>query len=193
MKRIAVLASGSGSNAENLVRYFSNSLVARVVWMACDRKDAFVFERMKQLGIASYYISRSDFENGNLLRELKAQQIDFIVLAGFLRLVPGDIIRAFHGRIVNIHPALLPKFGGKGMFGMHVHNAVIDAGEKLSGITIHFVNEHFDEGEIIAQYTTPVTSDDSPGSLAAKIHSLEMKYYPHEVEQLLMKVVKRED
>lgn len=186
MKRIAVLASGSGSNAENLVRYFEHHPAGRVVMMVCDRRQAFVFERMQKLGVPSYYINKDELYNGGLLKLLKEHEIDLVVLAGFLKLVPKDVIDAFPRRIINVHPALLPKFGGKGMFGMHVHTAVVNAGETKTGITIHYVNEHFDEGEIIAQFETDVLPEDTPETVAKKIHELEMRYFPGVIEKLLL-------
>ena len=130
---------------------------------------------------------RSDFEDGTVLRFLKDQQIDWIILAGFLKLMPEPIIKAYPGRIVNLHPALLPKFGGKGMYGMYVHEAVVKAGEPKTGITIHFVDENFDEGEIIAQYETAVSPNDTPEIVAGKIHELEMEWFPKVVEKLVVK------
>jgi phosphoribosylglycinamide formyltransferase-1 len=185
MKNIAIFASGSGSNAENLVKYFEGHDDVRIVMMACNRKNALVFERMNRLNIPSYYISKEDFENGNLLNLLLNNQIDWIVLAGFLKLVPEQIIKSFPNKIVNIHPALLPKYGGKGMYGKHVHDAVIEAGELKTGITIHYVNENFDEGKIIAQYETKVLPDDTVETVAAKIHELEMMYFPKVVDKLI--------
>lgn len=185
MKKIAVLASGSGSNAENLVRYFSSHSDARVAMMICDRKEAFVFERMKKLEVPSYYIRKDELYSGGLLKLLQENKIDLVVLAGFLKLVPQDVIHTFPKRIINVHPALLPKFGGKGMYGMHVHTAVVNAGETKTGITIHYVNEHFDEGEIIAQFETDVLPDDTPETVAAKIHQLEMRHFPEVVERVV--------
>lgn len=185
MKNIAIFASGSGSNAENLVTFFKGRDDVKIVMMVCNRKNALVFERMNRLNIPSYYISNDDFENGNLLKLLHQNNIDWIVLAGFLKLVPEHIIKSFPNKIVNIHPALLPKFGGKGMYGKHVHDAVIASGETKTGITIHYVNEHFDEGEIIAQFETEVLPDDTAEMVAEKIHALEMKYFPEVVDKLI--------
>jgi phosphoribosylglycinamide formyltransferase-1 len=189
MKKIAVLASGSGTNAENLVRYFEGSEEASVATMICDRKEAFVFERMKKLGVHSYYIRKDELYAGGLLNILRQNEIDLVVLAGFLKLVPQDVIDAFPRRIINVHPALLPKFGGKGMFGMHVHTAVVNAGETKTGITIHYVNEHFDEGEIIAQFETDVLPEDTPESVAKKIHELEMRHFPEVVGEVVSGIV----
>jgi phosphoribosylglycinamide formyltransferase 1 len=186
MKKIAILASGSGSNAENLVRYFDNHPNVEIALMVSDRKNAFVFERMQRLNIPSYYMSKEDFENGNVLKLLEDQKVDWIVLAGFLKLLPAAIIHAYPHRIVNIHPALLPKFGGKGMYGRHVHEAVAAAGESKTGITIHYVNENFDEGEIISQYETPVSATDTPETIASKIHDLEMNWFPKVIEKVVL-------
>lgn len=185
MKKIAILASGSGSNAENLVRYFDKHPLVEVVMMISNRKNAFVFERMKRLGITSYYMSREAFENGSVLQLLKDQKVDWIILAGFLKLLPLSIINEYPERIVNIHPALLPEFGGEGMYGMHVHEAVVKSGVSKTGISIHFVNENFDEGEVIAQYETKVVPGDTPESVAAKIHELEMEWFPKVVEKVI--------
>lgn len=185
MKKIAIFASGSGSNAENLVRYFDKHPDVEISMVVSDRKSAYVFERMNMLKIPSYYMSKADFEDGTVLKLLKDNKIDWIVLAGFLKLLPVSIINEYPQRIINIHPALLPKFGGKGMYGMHVHEAVAKAGESKTGITIHYVNEHFDEGEIIAQYETAVLPGDTPESIANKIHELEMKWFPDVIEKLI--------
>lgn len=188
MKQLAIFASGSGSNAENLVRYFEEHKTIRISIVVSDRKQAFVFERMKNLGIPSYYMSRDDFDNGSVLKLLREKQIDFIVLAGFLKLVPLDIIHAYPQKIVNIHPALLPAFGGKGMYGKYVHEAVVNAGETQTGITIHYVNENFDEGEIIAKYETSISKDDTPETVASKIHDLEMKYFPGIIDKVINEI-----
>lgn len=185
MKKIAIFASGSGSNAENLVHYFSHHPLIEVSLVVSDRKNAFVHERMKRLGVPCFYMPATDFQNGSVLKILKEYSIDYVILAGFLKLVPTDLIRAFPNRMVNIHPALLPAFGGKGMYGMHVHEAVVASGASQSGITIHFVNENYDEGEVIARFETPVLPSDTPADVAAKIHELEMKWFPVVIEQLI--------
>ena len=185
MTNIAIFASGSGTNAENIARYFENHPRARISLMISNRKDALVFERMRKFNIPSYYIKKEEFEDGRLLKFLKDQKIDLIILAGFLKLVPEPIINAFEKGIINIHPALLPKFGGKGMYGKHVHEAVINAKETKTGITIHFVNRNFDEGEIISQHETEVTPSDTAETIAAKIHELEMKWFPVIIEKIV--------
>ena len=186
MIKIAIFASGSGSNAENLVHYFNHHPRIQVSLVISDRKNAFVHQRMERLQIPCLYSPSADFQNGSVLTVLKEYGIDYVILAGFLKLVPADLIQAFPNRIVNIHPALLPRFGGKGMFGMHVHEAVVAARESKTGITIHFVNENYDEGEVIARYETPVLSTDTPETVAAKIHELEMKWFPVVIERLIL-------
>ncbi len=184
MKRIAVFASGSGSNAENLATYFEHHPEIKVTMVLCDRKNAFVLQRMARIGVEARYIPKDDFENGTVADLLIRHKIDLIVLAGFLRLVPPSLLQAFPHRIINIHPALLPKFGGKGMYGRHVHEAVVNAREQKTGITIHFVDDQFDEGEVIAQFETMLATDDTPETVASKIHELEMNYYPLVVEKI---------
>ncbi|MEZ4757616.1 MAG: phosphoribosylglycinamide formyltransferase [Flavobacteriales bacterium] len=185
MKRIAILASGSGSNAQRLIEHFTGSPVAEVVLVGCDQPAAGVLQRAWDLGVPSYLFTGGELRGGAVQRELLDQHIDLVVLAGFLRLIPADMVRAFPERIVNIHPALLPKYGGKGMYGSHVHRAVIAAGEQQSGITIHRVNEHYDEGAILFQASCPVLPDDTPDTLAARIHALEHAHYPAIVDELV--------
>jgi phosphoribosylglycinamide formyltransferase-1 len=188
MKRIAIFASGQGSNAANLIRYFKEHPVARVTWVASNRKQAPVLELAADLGVETTFFESTAWENGTVLRELQDRKIDIIVLAGFLKLVPAAIIKAYPNRIINIHPALLPKFGGKGMYGLHVHNAVVAAGEKETGITIHYVNEHFDEGEIIAQYKIPLSPHDNPDAVQAHVRNLELKWLPIVIGNLVESV-----
>ncbi|HHV85421.1 MAG TPA: phosphoribosylglycinamide formyltransferase [Petrimonas sp.] len=186
MKRIAIFASGSGSNAENIARYFSGSNDIEISLILSNKKEAFVHERAKKLGIPSYTFSKTEFDEADLILEtLQQYEIDFIVLAGFLLKVPRPILEAFPNRIINIHPALLPKYGGKGMYGDRVHRAVIDAGEKESGISIHYVNEHYDEGNIIFQATCEVLPSDSPDDIAQKVHQLEYNYFPEVIEKIV--------
>lgn len=182
MVRIAILASGSGSNAQRLVEHFRTHPKACVALVGCDQPKAGVIQRAWDHGVPLYLFNGKQLRSGDVLRELQAQRIDLIVLAGFLRLIPEDLVRAFPERIINIHPSLLPSYGGKGMYGQHVHEAVIAAGERQSGITIHLVNERFDEGAHLAQFTCPVFPDDTPGTLAARIHQLEHAHYPEVVE-----------
>ncbi len=186
VKRIAILASGSGTNAQRLVEHFRDHHAASVVLIGCDQPGAGVVQRAWDLGVPSYLFNGAQLRDGTLLRELQGQRIDLVVLAGFLRLIPGDLIQAYPKRVLNIHPALLPKYGGKGMYGHHVHAAVIAAGEQESGITIHFVNERYDEGEHLLQARCPVLPGDTPDSLAARVLALEHAHYPAVVEQVVV-------
>ena len=185
MARIALFASGSGSNVENIVQYFSNNNELVFPVIISNRSDAFVHERAKNLMIPSYTFKKSDFENGEVLKLLQEKAIDFIVLAGFLLKIPENLLKAYPDRIINIHPALLPEFGGKGMYGSHVHEAVVTSGEKETGITIHYVNENYDEGRIIFQARCPVLPTDTPDDVAAKVHALEYKFFPPVIEKVL--------
>jgi phosphoribosylglycinamide formyltransferase-1 len=185
MKKVALFASGSGSNAENIVRYFLNNEGISFPLIVSNKKDAYVHERAKQLKIPSYTFKKEAFENGEALRLLQETGIDFIVLAGFLLKVPENILSVYPDKIINIHPALLPKFGGKGMYGSHVHEAVVANKEKESGITIHYVNENYDEGQIIFQAKCEVLPTDSPDDVAAKVHALEYEYFPKVIENSL--------
>ena len=185
-KKIAIFASGSGSNAENLIRYFDQRTDVVFPVIVTNKASAYVHERAKQLGVPSCFFSKEEFENGTVLELLQKEGIDFIILAGFLLKIPENLLRAYPNRIINIHPALLPKFGGKGMYGMHVHEAVVEAGEKESGITIHYVNENYDEGEIIFQATCNVLASDSANDVAEKVHGLEYEYFPKVVEEIIM-------
>jgi phosphoribosylglycinamide formyltransferase 1 len=182
MKRIAILASGSGTNAQRLMEHFADSAIARVVLIASDQPAAGVLQRAWDMGVPSYLFNGKQLKDGTLLRELQGQRIDLVVLAGFMRLIPAELVQTFPQRILNIHPALLPKYGGKGMYGMHVHEAVIAARESESGITIHYVNERYDEGEHLFQASCPVLPDDTPESLAERIHGLEHAHYARVVE-----------
>ena len=188
MKRIALFASGSGSNAENIIRYFLNSRELEFPFIISNRSDAQVHERAKNLMIPSYFFKKSDFESGEVLKFLQDSKIDLLVLAGFLLKIPENLLKAYPDRIINIHPALLPKFGGKGMYGSHVHEAVVAAGEKESGITIHYVNENYDEGRIIFQARCPVLPTDSPDDVAAKVHELEYRWFPEVIEWVIGKI-----
>ena len=185
MQRIAILASGSGTNAQRLMEHFATSLTAREVLVGSDQPTAGVLQRAWDMGVPSYVFNGAQLRDGTLLRELQGQAIDLLVLAGFMRLIPDDMVHSFPQRILNIHPALLPKYGGKGMYGMHVHRAVIAAGERESGITIHYVNEHYDEGEHLFQASCPVLPADTPESLAERIHALEHEHYPKVVDKVI--------
>lgn len=185
LTRIAILASGSGTNAQRLMEHFRLHERADVVLIGCDQPNAGVLQRAWDHNVPSYLFSGPQLKDGTVLRELHGQRIDLIVLAGFMRLIPVEMVRAFPRRIINIHPALLPKFGGKGMYGHHVHEAVMAAKEVESGITIHYVNERYDEGEHIAQFCCPVLPGDRPDTLAERIHGLEHAHYPRVVESAL--------
>ena len=186
MKRIAIFASGSGTNAENLIRYFRTSETGSVDLVLTNRAGAGVIGRAGSLGVETVVFNREQFYHSEEIKDILIQRgIDFVVLAGFLWLVPENILKAFEGRLVNIHPALLPNYGGKGMYGDRVHEAVIANGDRESGITIHHVNQAYDAGNIIFQARCPVERDDTPGSLAARIHELEYAHFPVIVEQLL--------
>lgn len=186
-KNIAIFASGNGTNAENIIRYFQENGEVRVKLVLSNRRSAFVLERAARLGVPSACLTKEEWADGwAVLALMKEAEIDFIVLAGFLARVPDCLLRAYPDKIVNIHPSLLPKFGGKGMYGEHVHEAVLAAGEQESGITIQYINEHFDEGAIICQQKCPVLPDDTPDTLAARVHALEYEYYPRVVEQLVL-------
>lgn len=186
MKKIAIFASGSGTNASNIISYFSTVKTAKVEAVYVNNPEAYVIKRVKGTGVETVVFDRHDFyESGVVLERLQKTETDLIVLAGFLWLVPAEIIVAYRGHIVNIHPALLPAFGGKGMYGDRVHAAVIAAGLSRSGITIHYVNEKYDSGDIIFQQECEVLPGDTPETLAARIHQLEYKYYPAVVEGLL--------
>ena len=179
------MASGSGSNAEKIMEHFQNSTKAKVALVASNKADAFVLERAKKFGVPSFTFTRKEMDAGVLLQKLQEEKIDWVILAGFLLKIPEDLIRAFPDHMVNIHPALLPKYGGKGMYGSLVHEAVKTAGDTETGITIHLVNEQYDEGKIIFQAATSVTHDDTPDTIAEKVHALEHRYYPEVIESLL--------
>lgn len=183
---LAIFASGNGSNAENLFRYFNNHSQIEVRMLVTNKSDAPVLEKAQQASIPTHVIKNEQIESGTAVLDLlHANHIDWIILAGFLRKIPANITQHFSDRIINIHPSLLPKFGGKGMYGMHVHRAVSEAGETESGITIHLVNEDFDKGRILAQFSTPITSHEAPESIASKIHELEHAHFPYIVEQTI--------
>lgn len=184
MKRIAILASGSGTNAEAIAKHLANNSSLQVALIACNNAEAFVLQRAKNMEIPSFVFSKAELGSGVVLDKLLQASIDYIVLAGFLLKIPEQLISAYPNKIVNIHPSLLPKYGGKGMYGERVHQAVIDNNEQESGITIHFVNENFDEGEIITQAKCEVKADDTPDSLAARIHQLEHEHFPKTLEQI---------
>lgn len=188
VRKIVIFASGSGSNTENIIRYFENSENIKVVAVFSNKRNARVLRRAYDLDVQALHFDRDSFYHSNdVLHVLKDIDPDLIILAGFLWMVPKNIIENFPNRIINVHPALLPNYGGKGMYGMRVHEAIITNKEKESGITIHFVNEHYDEGEHIFQAKTIIEEHDSPESLASKIHELEHHHFPMVIEQLLKK------
>jgi len=186
MKNIVIFASGAGTNAENIIRYFSNEKKAKVVLVLSNKPQAKALERAAALGIDVFFFDRRQFyETEEVLFILQRKNTDLIVLAGFLWLVPSRIIEAYKGRIVNIHPALLPGFGGKGMYGDRVHKAVLNAHCTESGITIHFVNEHYDSGDIIFQVRCPVLPGDDANTLASRVHALEYEHYPAVISSII--------
>jgi len=185
LKRIAILASGSGSNAEKIMEYFQDSTKVEIALVASNKADAFVLSRAKKFEVPTFTFSKKELEEGILLEKLQTEKIDWVILAGFLLKIPVDLIRAFPEHMVNIHPALLPNYGGKGMYGSHVHEAVKAAGDTETGITIHLVNEHYDEGKIIFQAATTVSTDDTPETIAAKVHALEHRYFPEVIGSLV--------
>lgn len=187
-KKIVVFASGSGTNAENIIKFFKKSSNTSVVAVFSNKRSAKVLKRAHDLNVKALYFDKDALYNSyDVLHILEDINPDLIVLAGFMWIFPEDILKKFPGKIVNIHPALLPKYGGKGMYGMRVHETIIKNKEKESGISIHFVNENYDEGEIIFQAKTDVSEEDTPESLAEKIHKLEYKHFPEIIQQLLQK------
>ena len=185
-KKIVVFASGSGSNAENIIRYFKNSRTAEVVSVLSNKPSAKVLDRAQKLNVTALYFDRTAFYNSNdVLHILEDTNPDLIVLAGFLWLFPSFILEKFPNKVINLHPALLPKFGGKGMFGNNVHKAVLENKEKETGITIHYVNEKYDDGQIIFQKSFPISSEETLSSLTEKIHELEHRHFPKVIENLL--------
>ena len=181
---LAIFASGSGTNAENIANYFEPHETIQVKEILSNKKEAFVHQRAKKLGIPSRAFTKQEFQDPFFLKTLT--DIDYIILAGFLWLIPKYLIKAFPNKIINIHPALLPKFGGKGMYGDRVHASVIDSQEKQSGITIHLVNEEYDKGKVLFQAKCEIEPTDSPESLAKKIHELEYEHFPKIIEKLLI-------
>ena len=192
MKRIAIFASGAGSNAEKIIHYFRNHASIEVAVTVCNKPEAGVINIAKQNEIPVLLIEKEVFFRGNYyIDELKAQAIDFIILAGFLWKIPVALVKAFYNRILNIHPALLPKYGGKGMYGNFVHEAVINAGDIESGITIHVVDEVYDNGRVIFSASCPLMPGDTPQTLAQRIHALEHKFYPEVIEKYIKEFEKK--
>ena len=184
MKKIAIFASGSGSNAENIAQYFRNNELLNIACIYSNKQDAFVLERAKKFNIPTQVFNRDDFYNTDkIIDSLKGYDVDLVVLAGFLWLIPQNMVDNF--TIINIHPALLPKYGGKGMYGSKVHEAIVANNEKQSGITIHYVNEKYDDGQIIFQATCDVLPSDSADMVAEKVHALEYEHFPKVIDDLL--------
>lgn len=187
MIHIAILASGSGTNAENLIKYFEGHPQIKVSGVYTNNPEAYVLKRAEHLNVPAMVFRKDDLYKTDIMLESWKKEADFLILAGFLWLIPPKVINAFPNRIINIHPALLPKYGGKGMYGIRVHEAVIENREKKSGITIHYVNEKYDDGAIIFQKEVVISVGDSPEDLANKIHQLEYKYFPQIVEKEILK------
>lgn len=185
MKNIVLMASGSGSNAENIIKYFREKNILHNFHIITNKKDAFVLDRAKNLNVSSEVITKKQNDEGVLLDRINELKPDLIVLAGYLLLFPAEIVALYPNKIVNIHPALLPKFGGKGMYGSFVHDAVVANKETETGITIHFVSEHYDEGAVIFQAKTTVAEKDTALDVAAKVHELEYEHFPKVIEKLL--------
>ena len=185
MKKIIVFASGSGTNAENIIKYFKSGSVGEVVGVFTNNANAKVIERAKNNDVPVEVFTKAELYESDLVQKINAIQPDLIVLAGFLLKFPDALIAAYPDKIINIHPALLPKYGGKGMYGMHVHKAIVENKEKETGITIHYVNENYDEGATIFQKQVTILGTDTPEVVAEKIHELEQKYFPRIIEDLL--------
>ncbi|NUY81322.1 phosphoribosylglycinamide formyltransferase [Flavobacterium sp. MAH-1] len=185
MKKLVLFASGAGSNAENIIRFFRQNPVAEVVAVFTNKADSGVVDKTKSYGIPVVVSTKSDIENGTALSEVNKFNPDLIVLAGFLLKFPSDIIAAYPNKVINIHPALLPKYGGKGMYGMNVHKAILENKEAETGISIHYVNEHYDEGAIIFQEKIGVSDCDTPEQIAARVQKLEHEHFPLIIAQLL--------
>ena len=185
MKRLSIFVSGNGTNLQRIAEYFANNPDVEIANVVCNNPKAYSIERAKNLGIPLRMITKEEFKGEAFIKELQDLGIDLIVLAGFLWKIPESLVKAFPKRMVNIHPALLPKYGGKGFYGEHVHEAVVAAKEAQSGITVHYVNELYDSGEIILQARVSLDEKETPDSLAAKIHHLEQAYFPVAIEQVL--------
>ena len=183
---IAIFVSGSGSNCENIIQYFQNNKQANIALVVSNRSDAYALVRAQRLNVPTKVLPKAEFNNQKMVMKLMADyRIDFIVLAGFLLMITDWLISAYQHRMINLHPALLPKFGGIGMYGHYVHEAVRKANETETGMTVHWVSSVCDGGEIIAQFRTPITPDDTPDDIAAKEHVLEMKHFPQVIEAIL--------
>jgi phosphoribosylglycinamide formyltransferase-1 len=192
MRNIAIFASGSGTNAEQIIKYFSNRKTGKVALVLSNKRESYVLKRAAKHNVESMFFDRTDFyDSDSVLNSLLKHKIDFVVLAGFMLLIPENILDNFEGKIINIHPALLPKYGGKGMYGELVHKAVLANNEPESGITIHYVNRFYDEGNIIFQAKCRVMPGDTPESLASRVHELEYAHFPEVIENLIEKLPER--
>ena len=187
MKRIVIFASGSGSNAEQIINHFKNSELVTITKVFTNNKNAGVIERRRCLRVPIVIFNKDEFSKSDVVLNDVKSNADYVILAGFLWKIPESFIKTFQNKIINIHPALLPKYGGKGMYGMNVHNAVKENNETETGITIHFVNENYDEGAIIFQAKTQLEPSDTPEDIANKIHLLEYKYFPKVIEETILK------
>lgn len=185
MKSLSVFVSGNGTNLQRIAEYFKENHEVEIVNVVCNNPKAYAIERAKKLGIPVRMVNRQEFNSKEFTQEMADLRLDLIVLAGFLWKIPESLIQCYPRKIVNIHPALLPKYGGKGFYGEHVHEAVVAAQEPFSGITIHYVNEIYDNGEIILQAYTKLDPNETPDSLAAKIHKLEQTYFPVAIDYLI--------
>ena len=185
MKRMSIFVSGNGTNLQRIAEYFKDRSDVEIANVVCNNPKAYSIERAKNLGLPLRMINRADFNSQAFIDEMRGLNLDLIVLAGFLWKVPEALVKAFPHKIVNIHPALLPKYGGKGFYGEHVHEAVVAAKETVSGITIHYVDEVYDNGETIFQATVELDANETPDSLAAKIHVLEQRHFPVVIESVL--------
>jgi len=184
--RVAIFASGNGTNAEEFFKHFQNSPTIEVACLGSNNPNAFALTRAKKWGKETFSFTRNEFfKERKVIDYLEIKSIDFIVLAGFMWLLPSYLVNAYSDRLLNIHPSLLPRYGGKGMYGDRVHKAVIEAGENESGITIHMVNDEFDKGKILFQTTVPISKNDTPETLATKIHKLEHEHYPKVAEHAI--------
>jgi len=186
MKRLAIFGSGKGSNAENICNYFTGYLNVKIVFICTNNKNAFIVRRAEKLNIPVIYTTKNELNNFEKMDQvLKDYSVDYIVLASFLLKIPFKMINSYHKRIINLHPSLLPKYGGKGMYGKNVHQAVLKNGESESGITIHFVNQNYDEGEVVLQKKCPISFGETIGSLEQKIRDLEFSFFPKTIEKIL--------
>ena len=185
MKRLSIFVSGNGTNLQRIVEYFADNKEVKIANVVCNNPEAYAIERAKKLGIPLRMITREEFKSEAFVKEMQDLGIELIVLAGFLWKIPEALVKAFPKKIVNIHPALLPKYGGKGFYGEHVHEAVVAAKEPYSGITVHYVNELYDNGEIILQAHVALDENETPDTLAAKIHQLEQAYFPVAIDYVL--------